>query len=137
MNIKQEIDLMLNPKSNKDVSTIIKQGIDNGVYYYVKSSTKRYIIQNTDDYKNKIAIEVLNSKLPKFGKYEIEEFFESRFLTALLIKRDMTDIFNTTVYYNDFPRATYFKAEKVKEIFMKETFEVVKEEKNIVYIALK
>lgn len=137
MNIKQEIDLMLNPKSNKDVSTIIKQGIDNGVYYYVKSSTKRYIIQNTDDYKNKIDIEVLNSKLPKFGKYEIEEFFESRFLTALLIKRDMTDIFNTTVYYNDFPRATYFKAEKVKEIFMKETFEVVKEEKNIVYIALK
>lgn len=137
MNIKQEIDLMVNPKLNQDVYTIIKQGIDKGVYYYVKSSIKRYIIKNTEDYKNKIAIQLLISKLPKFGKYEIEEFFQSRFLTALLITHDMTDIFNTTVYYNDFPRDTYFKSERVKEIFMKETFEVVKEENNIVYIALK
>lgn len=137
MNIKQEIDLMVNPNPNKEVSTIIKQGIDNDVYYYVKKSTKRYIIKNADDYINKIPIQLLISKLPKFGKYEIEEFFESRFLTALLIKHDMTDIFNTTVYYNDFPRATYFKSERVKEIFMKETFEVVREENNIVYIALK
>ena len=136
MNIKQEIDAMINPTLKKEVSTITKQGIDDSVYYYVEKSNKSYVIQNAEIFRYS-DLELLKSKLPKFGKYEIEEFFENRFLTALIITHDMTEIFNTTVYYSDFPRDTYFSSARVKEIFMEKAFDFVKEEKNIVYIALK
>ena len=135
MNIKEQIEAMLNPKF-KDNTSITKEGIEDGVYYYVEKSEKMYIIQNADCFRF-AELEFLKSKLPKFGKFEIENFFLNRFLTSILITHSMTDIFNTTVYYCDYPRDTYFTSDRVKEIFMKNTFNLVKEEKNVVYIQLK
>lgn len=135
MNIKEQIDAMVNPKPEDDI-IITKQGIEKGVYYYVENSKKKYIIQNAECFRY-ADLKALESKFPKFGKFEIEDFFLNRFLTAILITHSMTDIFNTTVFYSDYPSNTYFTSDRVKEIFMNDSFNFVKEENDIVYIQLK
>lgn len=118
---------------------VIIQGIEEGVYFYVEESDKRYVISSPSKETLKLldTSELINL-LPKFGKYEIEAFFMERFLTALLITGDMTKIFNTTVYVADYySHDVYFSAERVKKRFLDTIFEVVKEDRTIVKLKLK
>src|SRR5574344_492096 len=119
---------------------IISQGVEEGVYFYTEKSKKSYIISSPSiEALNSLSILELKALLPKFGKWEIENFFEEKFLTALLVTRDMTSIFNTTVFFYDiypYDERLYFESERVRKIFLKNTLNVEKETDNFIYLNL-
>lgn len=136
MNIRQTIEEYLNER-NTIRPNVIKQGQETNVFYYVEESFKNYIISSPSVEALKLLnISELKDLLPKFGKYEIEEFFMNRFLTALFLTRNMTEIFNTTVYCNDFYRPVYFNSDSIKKIFL-DIFEIVNESETKVELKLK
>ncbi|MEG2348575.1 MAG: hypothetical protein RSB67_02875 [Clostridia bacterium] len=68
---------------------------------------------------------------PKFGKFEIEEVIYQNFIKALIEDKDLTDFFNTSYYYNDFP---YNESFITKEVVLQEFirfFEVEGIEENV------
>lgn len=46
--------------------------------------------------------EFVNNSIPKYGKYEVEEFV-ARMLIISLITGDITELMNTNISYNDYP----------------------------------
>lgn len=126
-------------ENHKSLPPVIAQGIEGNVYYYTEYSTQKYLIVSP----SKEALRDLNTSelealLPKFGKFEIEDFFKNRFLNAILITGDMTDIFNTTVLCSDFRWSCKFEKDHVKEIFLEKCFTIVKEDTdgNTTYLKL-
>lgn len=121
----------------KPLPSVIKEGREENVYFYTEHSNTRYIIEEpSSEFFKTMHIDELTALLPKFGKFEIEYFFESRFLNALLVTHDMTEIFNTTVLCADSYWSCKFDKEDVKEIFLKRCFTVTKEEENTIYLKL-
>lgn len=128
MNVRKFIDDFEMPKHGKDglMPNVIKEGREENVYYYTEHSKTRYIIESPNRESLKaIHTDELKCLLPKFGKFEIERFFEKRFLTALLITGDMTEIFNTTVLCSDSYWSCKFDKELVKKIFMEKCFTII------------
>lgn len=107
------------------------------MYYYTEYSKTRYIIESPNkESLQAMHIDELKSLLPKFGKFEIEHFFEKRFLTALLITGDMTEIFNTTVLCADSYWSCKFDKERIKKIFLEKCFTKTSTKDNVVYLKL-
>lgn len=116
---------------------VLKEGREGNVYYYTEQTNTRYIIQTPQrEILKQMNIDELKALLPKFGKFEIENFFENRFLNALLVTSDMTEIFSTTVLCSDYYWSCKFGKDRVKEVFMKNCFVIDHEEDNIVYLKL-
>lgn len=70
-------------------------------------------------------------KVPRFGKYEVEEFV-AKMLLISLIQGDITALMNTEISYDDSP---YNDGEYSKDTIIKcilEYCEVIREENNIV-----
>lgn len=116
---------------------VLKEGREGNVYYYEEKSNTRYIIESPDrEILKQMNTGELKALMPKFGKFEIEHFFENRFLNALLVTGDMTEIFNTTVLCSDYYWSCKFTKERVKEIFMNKCFTELHEADGTVYLKL-
>ena len=75
--------------------------------------------------------------VPKFGKYEIEEFVGDCMRQAIFFSKDITDLFNMELLCDDFPyNETRVTSATIKERVLK-CFEIVKKEKNITYLKFK
>lgn len=86
-----------------------------GVDYVTLESKKRYIIEDNpkvswdEIMRNRGAFTTIY--VPKFGKYEIEEFVSHKMMEALLITRDITDLLNSELLCEDIP----FNITRVKQ----------------------
>lgn len=139
MNVRKFIDDFEMPKHGEDnlIPSVIKEGREENVYYYTEHSKTWYIIESpSKESLRTMQIDELKGLLPKFGKFEIEHFFEKRFLDALLITGDMTDIFNTTVLCADLYWSCKFDKERVKEIFLEKCFTITATKDDVVYLKL-
>lgn len=115
---------------------IEKQGIESSIFFYTETC-ETYIITSPDPViLGSLHISELKKLLPKFGKYEIEEFFMNRFLTALLITGDASELFNTTVLCSDSIWSQRLFKEDVRKIFLKKTFSIVSKTCNLVNLKL-
>ena len=113
-----------------------------GVNYVVTDSDHKYIIRDNND----ISWDDIMKKMegfqdryvPKFGKYEIEKFVCFYLKEALLITKDMTELFNMEVIHYDYwlPNVTRFSADVIKERLLK-LFDVVEETQYITYLKFK
>lgn len=98
-------------REGKRLPKVTSEGCEKGVLYYVKDDAllkMSYFLEEFDEIDYFNIIEQLKSNfnnfkkyLPKFGKYEIEEFIKQKFLHSLLITGNFTDLFNTEIYFND------------------------------------
>lgn len=71
------------------------------------------------------------SKVPKFGKYEVEEFVAKMLLLAL-IQGDMTYLMNTTISFDNGPLITvYCTTNKIREKIF-EFSEIISKENGII-----
>lgn len=85
-----------------------EEGRRYGVYYVTYYGKMRYIIVDNpdiswDDIMTKYVKDFIIKFVPKFGKYEVEEFIGRSILEALLITKDITDLYNLDLVCNDFP----------------------------------
>ena len=124
----------------------IKHGIKSegemfGVEYIVLKSDEQYIICNNEriswnDVMPKMS-EFDTLYVPKFGKYEIEEFVGYFMRVALLITKDITDLFNMELLCDDSPfNITEVSSKDIKEKLLK-CFNVVKKVDNMTYLEFK
>lgn len=75
--------------------------------------------------------------VPKFGKYEIEQLVGHFMKEALLISKDITDLFNMELLCDDYPfNTTRVSKETIRERVLK-CFDVVKKENNVTYLKFK
>ena len=116
----------INAKFSKEDPTIIAQGLVGSVYFYTEEILPRYriVFPNIEDIKS-LPINKIKALLPKFGKYEIEDFFSIPFLTALLVTSDMTNIMNTSVLCYDGMWSTKIYSKTVRNIFLNNCFSIV------------
>lgn len=139
MDVRKFINEWSKPNKNENLPNIISQGLEKGVFYYTEESIKKYlIISPSKEALKELSIHEIEALLPKFGKYEIEDFFNNRFINAVLVTGDMTDIFNTTVLCTDYFRPCKFEKNDVKDIFLEKCFTIVKDDKedNTIYLKL-
>lgn len=94
---------------NTKMEKIIKQeGIKNKVKYKTYYSNVVYVIKDNHDVSwDKIMTEYVGNFnyefVPKFGKFEIEKFVGEEMLKALLVTKNITDLFNTDLICDDSP----------------------------------
>lgn len=111
------------------------------VQYVVFKSNEKYIICDNEEVSWD---EIMRSRdnfqslyVPKFGKYEIEEFISYFMKVALFISKDITDLFNMDLVCDDFPyNITKISSDLIKERLLK-CFEVVKKEESKTYLKFK
>lgn len=71
------------------------------------------------------------SKVPKFGKYEVEEFV-ANMLTLALVKGNITELMNTTISFDDGPYNNgYYSKNKIREKIF-EFSEIISKENSII-----
>lgn len=71
------------------------------------------------------------SKVPKFGKYEVEEFVAKMLLVALA-QGDITSLMNTTISFDDAPYNNgYYSKNKIREKIF-EFSEIIRNENGII-----
>ena len=115
-----------------------------GVDFVTFKSEKRYIIRdNTDiswDEIMKNRDKFILTYVPKFGKYEIEEFVGYKMMEALFITKDITELLNSELLCDDLPyNVTRIKQDILKKRIMK-CFDVIWTEEfnnNIVTLVFK
>lgn len=120
---------------------IKEEGEKFGVEYVILNSNERYIIcDNPDVSWDKIMSEIKSFNItyvPKFGKYEVEQLVGQFMINALLISKDITDLFNMELLCEDFPyNVTRASKEIIRERLLK-CFDVVKVENNTTYLKFK
>lgn len=101
-----------------------------GVDYIVLSSSKKYIIVDNPniswDEVMKKRNYFIDTYVPKFGKYEIEQIVGHKIMEALFITKDITELLNSELLCDDSPfNITRVDSERLKEKLLK-CFEVVK-----------
>lgn len=108
--IANEIFIFDMLSKGKKLPQTTSEGYENGISYYVKYDAlkKNYFLEEFDekDYLNiieqiKANFNDFQKYLPKFGKYEIEEFIKQKFLYSFLITHNFTDLFNMEIYFSD------------------------------------
>lgn len=108
---------------------IESSGSKYGVDYVTLKSNKRYIIEDNPnvswDEVMKNRDKFISTYVPRFGKYEIEEFVGYKMMEALFITKDITDLFNSELLCDDSPfNITRIKQDSLKNKIMK-CFDVV------------
>lgn len=78
------------------ISYSIKQDKNDDTTYLVKCDKELFDYATSDFYG------FIISKIPKFGKYEVEEFVAKKLILAL-IEGDITELMNTTISFDDGP----------------------------------
>jgi len=107
----------------------LKQEIENsgskyGVDFVTFESEKRYIILDNPDVSwddiMKNRDKFILTYVPKFGKYEIEEFVGYKMMEALFITKDITELLNSELLCDDSPfNITRIKQDILKKRIMK------------------
>ena len=97
-----------------------KQGVD----YVTLKSKKRYIIEDNPnvswDEIMKNRDKFISTYVPKFGKYEIEEFVGYKLMEALFITKDITKLLNSELLCDDTPyNVTRIRQDYLKRQIMK------------------
>ncbi len=118
------------------MSRIIAKGTYGIINYTIEQDldAKTYLVEKNKEllsYAYFNFSSFINNKVPKFGKYEIEEFVANIIVLAL-IKGDLTDLMNINISYYDFP---YNDVSLAKEIIKKRILgycEIVEENNNVV-----
>lgn len=91
------------------ISYSIKQDKNDYTTYLVKCD-KELLNCATSDF-----FDFIISKVPKFGKYEVEEFVAKMLLVALA-QGDITSLMNTTISFDDAPYNNgYYSKNKIRE----------------------
>lgn len=81
-----------------------------------------------DDIMNKYVKHFTMQFVPKFGKYEIEDYIGNEMLKALLITKNITDLFNTDLVCDDSPFNVTNVDYKMIQTKLLPCFEVVSQE---------
>lgn len=81
---------------------IIKEGISGNVMFIVKKPTVKYLLEpiNLSDALLVHMIEsgeFISKFIPKFGKFEFEEYVADEFKKAIFFTHDLSELFNTTL----------------------------------------
>ncbi len=81
---------------------VIKEGISGGLMFVVKQPTVRYLLEpiNLSDALLVQMIEsenFVNKFIPKFGKFEFEEYIAEELKKAIFFTHDLSELFNTTL----------------------------------------
>lgn len=112
-----------------------------GYYGIVAYSTKKdkkddttYLVQcdkSLLDYAISNFSDFIISKVPKFGKYEVEEFVAKKLILAL-VQGDITELMNTTISFDDIPYNNgYYSKNKIREKIF-EFSEIIRNENGII-----
>jgi len=108
------------PKFNLEVK---ESGSKFGVDFVTLKTDENYIIQDNPNVswdeimKNRDLF--ISKYVPKFGKYEIEEFVGYKLMEALFITKDVTDLLNTNLACFDVYNTTRISSERIKEKLLK------------------
>ena len=110
-----------------------------GVDYITFKSQKRYIIEDNPDVSwneiMKIRDEFVSNYVPKFGKYEIEEFVGYKLMEALFITKDITGLLNSELLCDDSPfNITRIKQDRLKAKIMKCFYVLDADENNVTLV---
>lgn len=113
---------------------IESSGSKYGVDYVTFKSKKRYVIEDNPDVSwdeiMKNRENFISTYVPKFGKYEIEEYVGYKIMEALFITKDITDLINSELLCDDTPyNITRIKQNYLEEQVMK-CFDVVSQGPN-------
>ena len=120
---------------------IKEEGEKFGVEYVVLESNEKFIICDNpniswDKIMNDLKLFDI-TYVPKFGKYEIEQFVGYFMKEALLISKDITDLFNMELLCDDYPfNTTRVNKETIRERLLK-CFNVVQKDNNTTYLSFK
>lgn len=107
------------------ISYSIKQDKNDDTTYLVKCDKELFDYATSDFYG------FIISKIPKFGKYEVEEFVAKKLILAL-IEGDITELMNTTISFDDEPyNSGYYSKNTVREKIL-EFCEIISKEKGVV-----
>lgn len=120
---------------------IEESGSKYGVDYVILKSSKRYIIEDnlnvSWDEIMKNRENFISTYVPKFGKYEIEEFVGYKMMEALFITRDITGLLNSELLCDDSPfNITRINRDYLKKQILK-CFYVLDIDKNNVSLVFK
>lgn len=95
------------------ISYSIKQDKNDDTTYLVQCDKELFDYATSDFYG------FINSKIPKFGKYEVEEFIAKKLILSL-IEGDITELMNTTISFDDEPyNSGYYSKNTVRENILK------------------
>ena len=125
----------------KRLEKVLSEGEMFGVEYVIKRFDKKYIIVDNksiswDEIMPHIR-EFNITYVPKFGKYEIEQFVGHMMLEALLITKDITNLMNMDLLCEEYPyNAIKIDSDILKERVLK-CFDIVKTERNSIYLKFK
>lgn len=125
------------PKLDLDIK---ESGSKFGTSFVIQKSEIRYILQDNPNVswdeimKNRDLF--ISTYVPKFGKYEIEEFVGYKLMEALFITKDVTDLLNANLACFDVYNTTRVSAERMKEKLFK-CFEFKGTKENITYLMFK
>lgn len=101
-----------------DNKQIVRAGKVGNLVYITTSSTEKNLfvpILSDDNLFAKIVEKDFKIDVPKFGKYEIEEFIAAELKEAIFSSNNLDYLFNTSIICDNI----YFTAEKIKEILTK------------------
>ena len=129
------------PVMNADIK---EEGARFGVEYVIFKSDERYHISNSSNMSwdaimqiMENGFEFMDKYVPKYGKYEIEEYVAHALKEALLITKDATDILNTELLCDDFPyNVTKIPRTRLKEELL-ELFKVIEKGDNYTVLEFK
>ena len=104
----------------QNIPVIAEGRTTNGLMYYVTHSKDNWILKDNENLLRKELTEITFFDFcikysPKFGKFEVEEFICEELLKALLITKDLTNLFNTNILFIDVCNTTRILAPQLKE----------------------
>lgn len=121
------------PKLKCDIES---SGSKYGVDYVTLKSDKRYVIRDNPDVSwdeiMKNRDDFISTYVPKFGKYEIEEFVGYKMMEALFITKDITELLNSELICDDRPyNITRINHDALKKRIMKCFYVLDATDKNV------
>lgn len=138
-------EIKKNDSSKSEERQIAKAGFKFGVNYVIfRLNGKTYSILPGDEIteiSNFGLPNFVTNYVPKFGKYEIEEYVGYALLEALLITKDLTNLLNSELSFIEYNNWICFDAIKIENEYLKrkvlELFEIIEENENQIFLKFK
>ena len=138
-------EIKKNDSSKSEERQIAKAGFKFGVNYVIfRLNGKTYSILPSDEITEISNLGLPNfvtNYVPKFGKYEIEEYVGYALLEALLITKDLTNLLNSELSFIEYNNWICFDAIKIENEYLKrkvlELFEIIEENENQIFLKFK
>lgn len=114
----------------------IEFGMEDYVEFKVEKVERKYLVVEVlnMDYMEDIYSFCNRLFVSTCGKYEVERFIAKRLFTDIAVKKDISDLMNMTVYFNDMPyNETLIEPAYIRSIVMK-YFEIISSDVNTVYL---